>query len=192
MIRHGWIAMSLALAGCAGSPSSNYYTLSAANPCPAKSPVAAMARAEQTIVRLPGVLDRPQLVVRTDPQTVQIHEFDRWAEPLDQMASRILVEDMAKCESPPRPNGPEYVLSVSVDEFMADISGRAVLTGRWWIARKGEKVSQPARQFALVEKADGTSGAQSAAAMSALLGKLAGEIVFGLSHAGDKNSPAAS
>ena len=189
MIRRGWIAMLPFLAGCAASPSSSYYTLSVTSPCPAVSSAAAMDRPELATVRLPGVLDRPQLVVRTDPQTVQIREFERWAEPLDQMTTRVLAEDMTKCQSPPRSGGPEYVLSVSVDEFMTDMSGRAVLTGRWWIALKNEKAHPSAgRQFALVEQAGGTSGAESAAAMSALLGKLASEIARGLSHGDDRKS----
>ena len=191
MIRHGWIAIPLLLAGCAGSPSINYYTLSVESACPTSSPVAAMGRLEQTTIHLPGVLDRPQLVVRADPQTVQIREFDHWAEPLDQMVTRILGEDLAQCQSPPGFDGAQHLLSVSVDEFMADTSGRAVLTGRWWIVRKGEKVSAPAgEQFNLVERAGGTSGAQSAAAMSALLGKLAGEIDRRLSHAYSEKPPA--
>jgi uncharacterized lipoprotein YmbA len=134
-------------------------------------------------IRLPGVLDRPQLVVRTGPQTVDIREFDRWAEPLDQMATRVLAEDIASCQSPLGAERAKYLLSVSVDEFIADTSGQAHLNGRWWTLQKGEEKSvQPGHSFSLSERVDKARDAESVAAMSALLGRLAGEIVHWLSH----------
>jgi hypothetical protein len=137
-------------------------------------------------IRLPGVLDRPQLVVRTGPQTVDIQEFDRWAEPLDQMAARVLADDIARCQSTSGPEEPTYLLSVSVDEFMADRSGVAHLTGRWWTLKKGEeKPVQLSHSFSLSERVEQAHGAEGVAAMSALLGRLAGEIVGSVSHSED-------
>ncbi|HEV2678081.1 MAG TPA: ABC-type transport auxiliary lipoprotein family protein [Aliidongia sp.] len=46
-------------------------------------------------VRLPAIADRQQIVVRTGPQTVDVREFDRWAEPLDLMTQRTLSADLA-------------------------------------------------------------------------------------------------
>ena len=46
-------------------------------------------------VRLPGHLDRPQLVVWTGRNELRIDEFLRWAEPLDAGATRTLAEDLA-------------------------------------------------------------------------------------------------
>jgi len=184
MTQHGWIAVSLVvLAGCAGSPPNKYYNLSVESPCSAISRSAHIESLDTATIRLPGVLDRPQLVVRTGPQTVEIREFDRWAEPLDQMATRVLAEDIAPCESTSSPEKPKYLLSLTVDEFMADTSGRARLTGRWWTLQKGEERSaQPGHSFSLSETADGVQDAERVAAMSALLGRLAGEIVGSVSH----------
>jgi uncharacterized lipoprotein YmbA len=184
MTRYSAIAVAvILLAGCAGSPPNTYYTLSVESPCPAISPPAHMDSLDTATIRLPGVLDRPQLVVRTGPQTVDIREFDRWAEPLDQMATRVLAEDIAPCQSALGSEKPKYLLSVSIDEFMADTFGQAHLTGRWWILGKGEeKPVQPGRSFSLSERVDQARGAESVAAMSALLGRLAGEIVGWLSH----------
>lgn len=184
MTRYGGIAVAVTLlAGCAGSPPNRYYTLSVESPCPAISPPAYMDSLEPATIRLPGVLDRPQLVVRTAPQTVDIREFDRWAEPLDQMATRVLAEDIAPCQSTSGPEKPKYLLSVSIDEFMADTSGQARLTGHWWTLQKGEeKPVQPGHSFSLSERVDKAGSAESVAAMSALLGRLAGEIVGSVSH----------
>jgi uncharacterized lipoprotein YmbA len=184
MKQYGWIAVSLVLlAGCASSPPNRYYTLSVESPCSAISRSARIERLDTATIRLPGVLDRPQLVVRTGPQTVEIREFDRWAEPLDQMATRVLAEDIAPCQNTSSSEKPKYLLSVSIVEFMADTSGRAHLTGRWWTLQKGEEISvQPGHSFSLSETADATQDAEGVAAMSALLGRLAGEILDSVSH----------
>ena len=191
MTRYGWIAVMLVLlAGCAGSPPNKYYTLSVESPCPSVSPPAPKSSLDSATIRLPGVLDRPQLVVRTGPQTVDIREFDRWAEPLDQMAGRVLADDIAACQGTPGPEKPTYSLSVSLDEFMADTSGEAHLAGRWWTLRKGEEKSvRPSHPFSLSEKVDQARGAESVAAMSALLGRLAGEIVGSASRQEDSTPP---
>jgi uncharacterized lipoprotein YmbA len=185
MMRYGWIAVVLVLlAGCASSPPNGYHTLSVESPCPSISPFVHIEGLEPTTIHLPGVLDRPQLVVRTGPQTVDIREFERWAEPLDQMATRVLAEDIAPCQSASDSEKPKYLLSVSVDEFMADTSGRARLSGRWWMRQKGEEKSvQPGHSFSLSETVDKARDAEGVAAMSALLGRLAGEIVGSVSHA---------
>ena len=184
MTRYSAIAVAFTLlAGCASSPPNTYYTLSVESPCPAISPPAHMESLDTATIRFPGVLDRPQLVVRTGPQTVDVREFDRWAEPLDQMATRVLAEDIAPCQSISGSEKPKYLLSVSIDEFMANTSGHAHLTGRWWILRKGEeKAVQRGHSFSLSERVDGARGAERVATMSALLGRLAGEIVGWLSH----------
>jgi len=184
MTRYCAIAVAFTLlAGCASSPPNTYYTLSVESPCPAISPPAHVDGLDTATIRLPAVLDRPQLVVRTGPQTVDIREFDRWAEPLDQMATRVLAEDIAPCQSTLGSEKPKYLLSVSIDEFMAETSGQTHLTGRWWTLQKGEEKSvQPGHSFSLSERVDKARGAESVAAMSALLGRLAGEIVGWLSH----------
>jgi uncharacterized lipoprotein YmbA len=184
MTRYSGIVMAFTLlAGCAGSPPNTYYTLSVESPCPAISQPGHMGSLETATIRLPGVLDRPQLVVRTGPQTVEIREFDRWAEPLDQMATRVLTEDIAPCQSTVGVEKVKYSLSVSIEEFMADTSGQAHLTGRWWTLQKGEERSlQLGHSFSLSETVDKAPGAASVAAMSALLGRLAGEIVGSVSH----------
>ena len=82
-------------------------------------------------MRLPGISDRPQLVVRTGPQTVRILEFDRWAEPLDDLVPRVLAQDLAQRQGVQAGNGPASRIYVVIDEFMTDDTGSARLAGRW-------------------------------------------------------------
>lgn len=165
------------LVGCSTTPENRYITLSV-EPASSINPVP--RRAERTTLaklRLPGTIDRPQLVVQTGAQTVDIREFDRWAEPLDQLVPRILDRDIALREGTPAPDAPVRQLFVSVDQFAADGAGGSELTGRWWTLRPGEEAAhRRERPFVLTRPTKSEDGAQIAAAMSALLGMLADDI----------------
>jgi hypothetical protein len=45
-------------------------------------------------IRLPQLLDRPQMVTRTNPNKIQIVEFAQWAEPLRVNFARVLAENL--------------------------------------------------------------------------------------------------
>ena len=46
-------------------------------------------------MRIPGALDRPQLVAWTAPNELRLDELQRWAEPLDEGTTRTLAENLA-------------------------------------------------------------------------------------------------
>ena len=170
------IAAALAvLAGCGGSPENRYYVLSAVPPVQPASP--ARTGLSVASVHLPGLLDRTQLVLRTGTGTVDIREFDRWAEPLDQMVPRILTQDLALRRGAAAPTAPHRRVFVAIDEFMADAGGNARLTGRWWVLADDQDPStKRERPFALVHASTNANGAEIATALSALLGLLADDI----------------
>ena len=78
-------------AGCASSPQ-HFYTL---NSTPAPK---AMQQADYSVsvgpVLIPAAVDRPQIVVRTDPHQVSINDFHRWASPLKDDIARVIVENL--------------------------------------------------------------------------------------------------
>ena len=168
-------AAAFLLAACSGTADNRYYLLSAVPPAGVS---AAGAKAVTvSAVHLPGVLDRPELVVRTGAETVDILEFDRWAEPLDQMVPRILAQDLSSRIPAAAPDGSERRLYVAIDEFMAGQSGGARLAGKWWTLERDQ--ASPAKQehsFVLATSASGTQGQQIAASLSTLLGQLADDI----------------
>ena len=175
MKRAGLGLLCLMLTACGGgSPESRYFTLSPVGPAVAPAPGKPLFRL--TSIHLPSLYDRPQLVMRTGPQSVEIDEFDRWAEPLERMTARTLSQDIALRR--PRPAGPlpadQPKLQVSIDEFAADRSGTARLTGTWKIT--GMDNEARAGDFAYSKPADSARPESIAAAMSALLGQLADEI----------------
>jgi len=85
-----WIAAAVLAAGCGSSPTERFYTLAAAprNGAPPDPPAGPAApRDTGSIVSVgpvavPALVDRPQFVVRTGAQRVDVLEAQRWAQPL--------------------------------------------------------------------------------------------------------------
>ncbi len=88
------------LTGCSSSPRVTFYTLNVAaiNEAPAPSPVSVAIGP----ITLPGLLDRPQLVVRTAANRVDILETRRWAESLKSEIPRIIAADLGILLKPAR------------------------------------------------------------------------------------------
>lgn len=170
------LAAILLLSACA-SPESHYFTLSTTPP--KQAPAQDKPQFHLATVKLPELYDRPQLVTRTSPQSVEIDEYDRWAEPLERMTARILAQDIALR----RPHGAGPVvasvdqpkLQVGIDEFAADRgAGHAVLSGNWKVVETDGTLRGGA--FSYSQSVPGSDSAAVASAMSALLGQLADEI----------------
>jgi uncharacterized lipoprotein YmbA len=94
-------------------------------------------------VTLPAYLDRPQIVVRKDANTLKLADFDRWGESLQPMFVRVLRENLmallpaADVVVFPWPSGAdfEYQVTAEVRRFDAEGSQNAVLAVRWSILR---------------------------------------------------------
>lgn len=83
-------AMLALLAGCA-SPASHFYTLSAvATPAGPASDLSVVVGP----VSVPASVDRPEIVVTTGANQVQLEEYDRWASPLQNEISRAVAENL--------------------------------------------------------------------------------------------------
>lgn len=112
--------------GCASSPPMRFYTLSEVSPS-AASPANAAGEIRVTRVRLPGELDRNEMVQRIDANQVRIVEQDRWAAPLDEMIRRVLAANLQS-----RGGGETgSTLSVDIDEFIGDASCKVTLRAAW-------------------------------------------------------------
>jgi uncharacterized lipoprotein YmbA len=94
------VVLAAALAnGCASSPQANFYTLSAQRAqeqtgtgTPAPVPTWAIVMGAVTI---PEINDRPQFVLRVDPNRITLDEFSRWADPLKSQIRRVIAADLA-------------------------------------------------------------------------------------------------
>jgi len=168
------------LTGCGTTPANSYYTLSVCPPSIDESQGHPGSHLALASVRLPALIDRLQVVVRTGPHTVDIEEFDRWAEPLDEMVARVLRQDLDARLGPQVLGQPITHLYVAIDEFSPNRDGNVALIGRWWIGSDDERNAPLGMHtFTLTLTANGDQGVQYALAMSLLLGKLADQIVRG-------------
>lgn len=88
------------LSGCSRSPRVTFYTLAVS----ATAETAPFAEESVSIgpVSLPDLLDRPQLVVRTSVNTVDILETHRWGESLKSEIPRIIAGNLSAMLKPAR------------------------------------------------------------------------------------------
>jgi len=157
------IGLLLTLAACTTSPDNRYYTLS---PSPG---------AEQTIhrnwelsaVTIPELLNRPQIILKSGANRITIQEYDRWAEPLDAMITRILNDNLTARIGLHSEASEDYRISVTIDELDAD-NDRNVFLNALWTVRTGEVTRN--YRFQRSEHAKASDMPSIVAAMSILLG----------------------
>src|SRR5215471_2175589 len=109
-------ALVLLLAGCAATPASRFYTLSAV-------PTPAATSSDLSVVvgpvSIPAEVDRPEIVVTTGPNQVRLEEFNRWASPLQSNISRVVAENLVAMLGTPRVILFSQALGVDVDYRVA-------------------------------------------------------------------------
>jgi len=135
-------------------------------------------------VRLPGYLDRQQLVTRVSQNRFQVAENDRWAEPLAENFTRVLRQNLSALvptarlvPHPWRPNErPEYQLEIDVLRFEANVGGNVDLVVRWLVRETATKQSAVVKQTQVTPAVKGSSAEAAVAAMSEALGELSQEI----------------
>ena len=185
------------LAGCGvtgPSPKTHFYVLSVeAQPARSENPpgptVAMAARVSVSRVTIPGTVDRPQLVARTAANSVEIYDFHRWAEPLQEAISRAIAGNLA-LELGPRyavaagviPGLPPDVrVSLDVQKFEAAIGESVTVDALWNVRRVG---SEPRAGRSVIEERVPEGGhAGIAAAYSRALAEVAREIAAAVTAA---------
>jgi uncharacterized protein len=180
------VAVSLAsvvlICACASSPPVRYLVL---------DPVGLQGEVWQrsgdpvhvTSVRLPATLDRREVVRQEAPNVLTVSKEYRWAAPLQDMAQRVLSQDLAARLTPgkvilpgqPAPAGTSAI-SVEVLEFGVAAGGSIVLDGSWSIVPGGSEIPAASYRFQLHQPATGRDFAAQAQAMSVLVGRLADSI----------------
>jgi uncharacterized lipoprotein YmbA len=142
------VASLLGLGACASTPS-RFYIL---NTLPASETIPAAAAERGPVIGVgpitfPKYLDRPQIVTRASRNQLTLGEFDRWAEPLQENFSRVLVENLALLIPTehillnPWPGSatPDYQVSMEVLHFDGWLGGESSFIARWSILDQGER-----------------------------------------------------
>jgi uncharacterized lipoprotein YmbA len=148
------------LAGCATSPASKFYTLSAVQVVEQSSNAAPVAIASDPVT-VPELVDRSQIVTKLDTNRVSIDEFARWAEPLKSQIPRVLAADLAQfipgaivSTYPQRVDDNAYRVSVDVQSFDASTNG-AVTVAVIWSVRAPNRRERVSGRSVVHETADG-------------------------------------
>lgn len=181
------VALLMYLAGCASSAPSRFYVLS---PLVSSKAESQALKDEGCItigigpVELPAYLDRPQIVTRANENELNLAEFDKWAEPLKDNFSRVLVENLstllyadAISIFPWKGSTPiDYRVEVTVIRMDGKIGGNASLVARWAIFRENDRKMLLTRQSSYSESLRSQSYKALVSAQSRVIGDLSREI----------------
>ena len=183
------VALLVVLGGClgGGSPPSRFYLLS---PLPAPETAAAASGVAIGVgpVAIPEYLNRGQIVTRAGENQLELAEFDRWAEPLQNNLSRVLVLNLSTLLSTDRvalhpwnrSTPMDYQVIVDVGRFEAGTAGATSLLARWSIVDSADRKILRMRKSSFSEPiADGgyqATVASMSRAVAALSREIAGAI----------------
>jgi uncharacterized lipoprotein YmbA len=186
------------LSACATSAPSRFYTLTPQPPGQAGPAAGAVTRQAPlnvalSPVQVPRYLDRPQLVTRSDANTLDLAEFDKWSEPLSEMIGRVLAENLSRRLAdarvfllPVRQAVPiERIVDIQVMRFDADAAGLVTLHARWQAFSEGGGKLVAAEETLVREPAEEAGKAAVVAAMSRALSRLASDVAKALAPSPD-------
>ena len=145
--------IAVLLTGCSGSPTPvQFYTL---NSLSGMSQNAIPADAAQNIsigigpVKIPKILDRPQIVTRTGPNKIKVDEFHRWAGPLGTGFAQVLAENISFLLATDQVAGypwevdfkPDYRIALDIRYFEGQLGENVVLDVVWRVSgRESQKI----------------------------------------------------
>ena len=179
------LLLALLVAGCAGSPPINLYTLSAVG-APAADTRLPQSPAVVAVgpVTLPDYIDRPQIVTRKSAYQLELAAYDHWAAPLYDMLPRVLVEDVAlrlpsdRVVAFPQVGDAsfDYRIAVDVSRFDVDATGAATLAARWQLYARSAPRALLVADDTLQRQIEGRGYDAYAASLSAVLADLGDRI----------------
>lgn len=132
------------MSGCASSPRSQFYTLTPVahrSESPAAGAIPSVAIVSVTI---PELVDRPQLVVRSNDAKVELLETHRWAEPLKDALSLTIAENISRLLASDKVSSYPQAVSLSadykvyVDVRLFEFAGDHVELDALWAIRRAD------------------------------------------------------
>ncbi len=139
------LSFTVLLGACAATPKIAYYVLEA----PAASRTAVLDAQGPSILisslTLPELVDRPQMVVRSGDNRVEILDSSRWAQPLKSEAARVLAASLGAAAGTAKvflhgqgfSGEADYRVTVDIQRFDAEPGVAATLEVLWTVRRKG-------------------------------------------------------
>lgn len=136
-------------------------------------------------ITIPGYIDRPQIVTKTESAELQLAEFNRWAEPMEGMFTRALTANIRsltgshRIHSYPWSSNLEftYRINAKVIKFENNANGDALLVVHWQLTHDREKSNLKTMHSEFNASASNTSYSARVAALNDTLAQFAQEIV---------------
>lgn len=157
------IILLLAVTGCASTPPSRFYTLSAAGPAAPAAPTSDLSIAVGP-VSVPVAVDRPQMVITVNANQVRLDEFNRWASPLGTNIARVVAQNLVSMLGTPRVAvsplvlsgaGADYRAAIEVQRFDSAPGDAAMFDAVWTVSRDKDGRSRTGRTTAREAAPDG-------------------------------------
>jgi uncharacterized lipoprotein YmbA len=169
----------LAVAACASTPPSRFFTLSGAR-APA-SPTSTLSIVVGPVT-IPAVVDRPEIVVTVGENEVWLDEFNRWASPLADAIALSVAENLGAQLATPRATSlvqsavdADYRVAIEVQRFESAPGSYALLDTVYTVRRTSDGRTATGRVTAREAPGDKSYEAL-AAAHSRAMSRLAADI----------------
>jgi uncharacterized protein len=194
--RWGLLLLIPLVAGCAETrPPPNLHVLSAlprdadsgpGSTVAARGPVVGVEQAN-----VPEYLDRPEIVVRTSDNTLELNQGDRWGQRLQGDVTRVIAENLRGLLPsdnvfvlPLRRREPvAMTVAVDITSFERDASGNAVLNAYWTVLDGQTEAERAGARARYTEPVEGEGVEAIVAAMNRTLAALSRDIAAGIKRA---------
>lgn len=187
--------LAFALAACSTSPPARFFGLSPmALPTNAGEPAPVVVGVGP--IDLPDYIKRPQIVTRSSGNEFIVHEYDRWAERLDDAIPRLLATNidvvsprLAAIATPYQATvGIDYRLLARILRFDTDADGLAVLEIHWGFAKQGASVRESRRSRYTAQASNPEDPSAIVAALQQTLEACSREMASAIEEAVDQGS----
>lgn len=199
------LTLMLFLNGCFGggsqTPATRFYVLNSLYSAETINPPKPVTVLEDTSlgvgpIKLSQVLDRPQIIIRTSKNEIQVADLDRWAAPLTEIITNVMVDNLSTLLStgsilkfPWRMTIPiDYQIVLEITRFDGMPGGNVDMRARWGIlGENGQKVYAKKKTI-LTEPIGGDTIPEMVSAQSRLIAKLSLEIAEEIKKLEEKKS----
>jgi uncharacterized protein len=140
-------------------------------------------------IRLPGYLDRQEIVTRVSQNRIDLSEYDRWAERLETNFTRVLAQNLSVLLNTDQlvfypwelNRKPNYQVTIEMLRFESNTRGEVQLSARWEILDTNKRTQLQAGESGITRQPTAQSTDASVAALSEALGDLSREIANAVS-----------
>ncbi len=184
MLKKIILLANIVLCGCADTPSTHFYVLE-----PLAQPSQASHKAGQRIIgigplTLPSLLDRKQIVTRTENNGVDVAEFHQWAAPLKDTVIQVIRQNIATLQAndiirvyPWSAFGKvDYYIVIDITRFESQLGKAVTLEATWAILNEKNHQMMSNGQTKIEQPLSDSSYSANAAALSSVLSKFSLEL----------------